>query len=147
MIRHTFETDRFPAEARETVLAFFEEHFRLKKLAQTEDTLSFKTACPVPFMRHSGLPQVRMRFEETVAGTRIHSVFSLDLADRIAVIVFSAFAILIEVVMLGMLFTQGLSSCWLLLVPVGWIALVLFLSYGILFLCVRRLIRKLNQEL
>ena len=144
MIRYTFETERFPAEAREAVLAFFSESYRLKRLTQTANALSFQTACTVPLMRRTCLPRVVMRFEETATGTRIYSSFSFNVADRIFLILFVAVAVVIEI---AMLLAGGFSSPLYLAVPSVMTVLALLLACGNLYLCVRRLIRKLNQEL
>ena len=144
MVRHVFETERFPAEARETVLDFFGERYRLKRLTQTADTLSFQTACTVPLMRCACLPRVGMRFEETATGTRIHSRFSLGIADWIFLVLFVAVVLVIEI---AMLLTGSLSAPLYLAVPPVLTALALLAAYGNLYLCVCRLIQVLEQEL
>lgn len=147
MIRHTFETDRFPAEARQTVLDTLSEDYRLNKLKQTKDTVSFQTQYQTPLMHNSGHPQVHMTFEETPTGTRIHSTFSLRLFARVFLIIFIAFAAVIQVALFVMTVTQTISSLLLLLLPVGLAAFSPLLANGLLYLCTRRIINSISDAL
>lgn len=147
MIRHTFETNRFPAEARQVVLDTLSEDYKLKKLKQTKDTVSFQTQYQTPLMHNSGLPQVHMTFAETPTGTRIHSTFSLELFARVFLIIFIAFAAIIQVALFVMTVTQTISSPLLLLLPIGLIACSLLLACGLLYLCTRSIINSISDVL
>lgn len=147
MICHTFETDRFPAEARQAIFAALSEEYELKKLVQTKDTLSFQARYQAPFVRNSGLPYVSMHFEETADGTRIHSIFSLDPIERIIMNIIIVFAAAISVAMSVMLLWQELRSPLYLLLPAGFVLLSHFLAYGLLHLTTRTIIRTVSASL
>lgn len=147
MIRHTFETDRFPAEARQMVLDWFSEAYRLKNLVQTKDCVSFQTHYQTPLMHNSGLPQVHMTFEEIPTGTRIRCTFSLRLSARVFLIVFIGFAAMMQLALFAMLFMQAVSSPLLLLLPAGLVACSLLAAYGFLYLCTRSIIKNIGDVL